>query len=473
MGATGSENTGQAAGAAGLLESYGRAAASPAPDPGGLRGNEIRQLLTMTAEDVLPANTGAIGPPDKANAGLGPALRLRPGQPGRGDGADPAEAGPADPRGLALRNPAHLHPARGADRLAGLVRADQRRPGARVRPRRSGAAPPPRTRASVGAWEVEYACGQDAPDSSFQTDPGRERDRARSTASWERSRRRCSPTSPTTATARSPTTPGGPPARPPTAPGPPIPTRTPTPSATPSRSASPSTRRRPRQHRPLPQDALRLPRRRQPRRLAAADRHGLRPPRLRHRLGRRDLAAPLRRRRRQRARRDPGDLERRALRAALRRHPGAELQRRRAGEHRPLRAGAEPSASTASLPTPRESLRVPAIGDIDGDREAEIVATAGEHVYAWDLDGTRVAGLPGARRPGALRSLQARALPIPCFDAADRAITDRQPHQARLPRLAGARRPRRRRAARHRRRRARPAPLRLGRRAATRCPGSR
>ncbi len=77
--------------------------------------------------------------------------------------------------------------------------------------------------------------------------------------------------------------------------------------------------------------------------LAEADRpRGLRR-RARHGIGRRDLAPPLRRRRRQRARRPAGDLERRALRASPRRHPGAELQRRAAGEDRPDRAGAGPS----------------------------------------------------------------------------------------------------------------------------------
>ena len=63
--------------------------------PAGLRGNETRQLLTMTAEDVLPANTGVIGPPDKANPGWDPhfgygrvnmaaamaRIHLKPGQP--------------------------------------------------------------------------------------------------------------------------------------------------------------------------------------------------------------------------------------------------------------------------------------------------------------------------------------------------------------------------------------------------------
>jgi hypothetical protein len=43
---------------------------------------------------------------------------------------------------------------------------------------------------------------------------------------------------------------------------------------------------------------------------------------------------------------------------------------------------------------PRESLRIPAIGDIDGDMEPEIVDTAGEHVYAWESDGSAVDGFP-------------------------------------------------------------------------------
>jgi subtilase family protein/VCBS repeat protein len=47
-----------------------------------------------------------------------------------------------------------------------------------------------------------------------------------------------------------------------------------------------------------------------------------------------------------------------------------------------------------SVPPPREVLRTPAIGDIDGDMEPEIVDSAGEHVYAWHEDGTPVAGFP-------------------------------------------------------------------------------
>jgi hypothetical protein len=66
MGATGSANTGQSSGAAALLASYGRKTfGAGAP----LSGNEIRQLLTMTAEDVLPENTGSIGQADRAEDG--------------------------------------------------------------------------------------------------------------------------------------------------------------------------------------------------------------------------------------------------------------------------------------------------------------------------------------------------------------------------------------------------------------------
>ena len=72
MGATGSENTGQASGAAGLLASYGRERFEGSQFPESLTGNEIRQLLTMTAEDVLGANTGLIGQADKANTGWDP-----------------------------------------------------------------------------------------------------------------------------------------------------------------------------------------------------------------------------------------------------------------------------------------------------------------------------------------------------------------------------------------------------------------
>jgi hypothetical protein len=47
-----------------------------------------------------------------------------------------------------------------------------------------------------------------------------------------------------------------------------------------------------------------------------------------------------------------------------------------------------------SVPPPHEPLRAPAIGDVDGDHEPEIVVSAGEHVYAWNADGTKAKGFP-------------------------------------------------------------------------------
>ena len=60
-----------------------------------------------------------------------------------------------------------------------------------------------------------------------------------------------------------------------------------------------------------------------------------------------------------------------------------------------LYANVHPGApSYAQVAPPREVLRTPAIGDIDGDLEPEIVDTAGEHVYAWNADGSAVPGFP-------------------------------------------------------------------------------
>jgi hypothetical protein len=64
---TGSAATGQASGAAGLVASYGRLRSGQIG--GALAPNEIKQLITMTAEDVLPQNTDGLGVPDPAQEG--------------------------------------------------------------------------------------------------------------------------------------------------------------------------------------------------------------------------------------------------------------------------------------------------------------------------------------------------------------------------------------------------------------------
>jgi hypothetical protein len=60
---TGSQATGLASGAAGLIASYARQRATP------LEPNEIKQLMTLTAEDVVPENTVGLGVPDPAQKG--------------------------------------------------------------------------------------------------------------------------------------------------------------------------------------------------------------------------------------------------------------------------------------------------------------------------------------------------------------------------------------------------------------------
>jgi len=62
-GVTGSECTGQAAGAAGLLVSYAKQRGSP------LTANEVKQILTLTADDVLPGDTTGTGDPDPSQPG--------------------------------------------------------------------------------------------------------------------------------------------------------------------------------------------------------------------------------------------------------------------------------------------------------------------------------------------------------------------------------------------------------------------
>ena len=62
-GVTGSECTGQAAGAAGLLVSYAKRRGSP------LTANEVKQILTLTADDVLPGDTTGTGDPDPSQPG--------------------------------------------------------------------------------------------------------------------------------------------------------------------------------------------------------------------------------------------------------------------------------------------------------------------------------------------------------------------------------------------------------------------
>ena len=110
-------------------------------------------------------------------------------------------------------------------------------------------------------------------------------------------------------------------------------------------------------------------------------------------------------------------------------HPGARVLRRRST--RRARCCARPRSATSTATWSPRSW-----------------TPAGEHVYAWEADGSAVPGFPVRLDPALSRPAGPHA---------------QQPHQARLHRLAGARRPERGRRPRDRRAGARPAPLRLGR----------
>jgi hypothetical protein len=71
---------------------------------------------------------------------------------------------------------------------------------------------------------------------------------------------------------------------------------------------------------------------------------------------------------------------------------------------------------------PLEPLRVPAVGDVTGDGEPEIVVTAGEHVYAWHRDGREVDGFPARVDPRLSEPCKA-GKPKPCFNTEDRYFT--------------------------------------------------
>jgi hypothetical protein len=215
VGSTGSVNTGQASGAAGLLQSYARERlAGQDAFPKSLSGNEIRQLLTMSAEDVLPENTGSIGLPDRAEKGWDThfgygRVNLAGAMAMIQEGRIPPEVQLDGPDWFAPINVDKVGD--GGVPVTGRVKT----------PHFDGV-----------RWELGYGCGQQT-DTFEVLAAARATSRARSRGC----RRRCSSSSPTSATAAWPTTPAAPRAGRPT-PGPPTPTPTRTPSATPSRSAS-------------------------------------------------------------------------------------------------------------------------------------------------------------------------------------------------------------------------------------------
>jgi Subtilase family/RTX calcium-binding nonapeptide repeat (4 copies) len=402
MGSTGSENTGQAAGAAGLLASFGRQRFGDA-DP--LSGNEIRQLLTMTAEDVLPANTGAIGVPDKAAPGWDPhfgygRVNLAAAMKRIADDRVPPEAQIDSPDWFAPIN---------VDRVPAS--------GIEV----TGHAAAPHSAAGVGDWELEYACGQDAPDSSFAPVPG-----ASGTGAIDGVIGTLPASLLTDLAANCNGEVANDAGRPAGGladgawPADPYPDPDPERHAfqirfTVHERGDPENFGRYRKTLFAYADDGNLPG--WPRPVGSGSAGG-------------DLVTG-----------SGGEVPSRlfdldgdnALDVIQPTTSGELWVLGSDGDPLPSFNGGQPVSTRpyalavahpppGAVPTPRESLRAPAIGDLDGDLEPDLVAAAGERVYAWDRRGKPLPGFP-VRIDPALSAPCAAGAPTPCFDAADRAIT--------------------------------------------------
>ncbi len=435
MGSTGSENTGQASGAAALVHSFGRlwlagGAGIPAGSAGGgepaLSGNEVRQLLTMTAEDVQLENTGTIGQADRADEGWDTHFGY-----GRVNLAGAMARVTNDPVGPAATPPADwpcqtTGPTPDANCIPPEAQIDSpdwfapinvdRVPTGGVPVR--GFAAAPHSNSGVGDWELEYACGQQPAEADFAA-------LASGTGSVDGQLGSISKTVLEGLVATCDGSVANDAGRPAGGAGSAWPAD-PYPSPDPERFAF----------------TIRLT-------VHEAD----------------DPANLGQYRKTLFAYEDDGNLDgwpkpvgSGADAANYVTGSGGEQSQRlydingdneldvlmptSSGELWALDSSGSPINSfggdgkvetnllplaeahppAAGLPAPREALRTPAIGDIDGDLEVEIVSTAGEHVYAWELDGGLVTGFPLRINP-ALSAPCKSGIAKPCFRPGDRAIT--------------------------------------------------
>jgi hypothetical protein len=423
MGATGSQNTGQASGAAGLLASFGRETFG-AGDP--LSGNEIRQLLTMTAEDVRPLNTGTIGLPDRANEGwdshfgygrvnLAGAMARITNERGAAAPEDwpcADEAPSCVPPEAQIDSPDWFAPIN-VDRV----------PDEGIEIRGRALAPHAPAGSGVGDWEVEYACGQDATDDDFAPIPGGGISGSGPVAggtfgNLPRSLLVELATSCDGSVANDAGRPAG------TAdqewPADPFPEPDPERHAfqirlTVQEAANPDNIGRYRKTLHAYADDGNRPG--WPRPVGSGSDPSL------LRTGSGGEASP-------RLFDLDGDNRLDVVQAtssgelSVRGSDGEPLESFNGGE--PVTTQPIALAGSArldpSLEAPRESLRVPALGDVDGDLESDIIATAGEHVYAWDRHGDPLGGFP-LRLDPALSEPCDSGVEKPCFNRDDRAIT--------------------------------------------------
>jgi hypothetical protein len=416
VGSTGSENTGQAAGAAGLLQSYAfERFRGQSRFPKRLTGNEVRQLLTMSAEDVLPANTGSIGLPDKALKGWDPHFGY--GRVNLAGAMARISAGRIPPEAQ-LGAPDWFTPI-AADRVPAR--------GVRVKARIAA----PHSASGVGAWRLDYACGQDAADADFKPVPG---------AAGRGKRRGTIGRLPKSlllelandcdgAVYDDAGSPAGGPANP--WPHDPYPDPDPQRHAFQIRltveeagdTANVAISRK--TLHAYRDDGLK---RGWPRAIGSGSvprdyvtgSGGEAAPRLADLNGdnKLDVVLPT----------SSGELwvldaRGRPLRSWNRGRPVLTKPYAAARRHKRRNvAAAPPKRPRKSLRGfPRESLRMPVIGDVTGDGDPELLVTAGEHLYGWTARGRRLRGFPKRIRPSLSRAC-VKGARQPCFDKDKRAI---------------------------------------------------
>ena len=371
----------------------------------------------MTAEDAVAENTVGLGVPDPAQVGLGPALRLRQARPRAGawSGSATASAGPNQiPPQALITSPEWFAPLNVDQQEA----VDDRGP----------AVGEPRRRTTPTGSSGRRGSSRPRPSSATSRRLNQHRARIDGVLGHDRPRRgarRARRAAVGGGATTDPTAPAQGPGR-----------------QGPERARLHGARGRHRRQGNRGEDRKVL--------FAYRDHDPAPGYRAGPRHRRRGVPAPVRPERRQQAGHRAGRLERRAAASCD------------AGRHAARRASTAASrCARRPTPTSTPALRLrqrsrprarccarPAIGDIDGDLEPEIVDSAGEHVYAWNADGSAVPGFPVRLDP---------ALSLP----QDRT---RNNHIKRgFIASPDARRPGRGRQARDRRPRARPARLRVGR----------
>jgi Subtilase family len=373
---TGSQATGQASGAAALIASFGRQRAGAATEPlagGPLDPNEIKQLLTMTAEDVLPENTTGTGTPDPAQVGWDQHFGY--GRPDLGLALQRIREGRIPPQAL-LTSPSWFEP-------LNVERQDQVEIAARLSAKR----------AAGYSWDLQWAPGIEPAEDDFVDVAGEEnetaaRDGALGNIDLEAVRSaldaRTTPCAPPSNSGTDPVVEGGGTCDP-TAPGKGPNDTDPNEPAFTVRVVV------------TDDDGNRA----EDRKTLFAYRDTTQHEGWSRKLGTGGEAS-------QRMFDLNGDNaldiveadssgEMRVLNAdgtpLASFNGGQPVQTRQAANVHPEAPGYD------TVAPPREVLRTPAIGDIDGDRLPEIVNTAGEHVYAWEANGDEVEGFPQRLNP--------------------------------------------------------------------------